>query len=63
MKFDEVLKEEVEYVSSNNVGDLLKESISYMQSYLKNSLANTVDLPISINRKSILVDFPFMSKL
>jgi hypothetical protein len=63
IKYDEELKEDVEYISLKASEDLLKETVFNIQSYLKNSLANTVDLPISIARKSILVDFPFMSKL
>jgi len=63
VKYDESTQEDVEFIVLQASEDLLKETTYAIQNFMKNSLANTVDLPISIARKSILVDFPFMSKL
>jgi hypothetical protein len=63
MKYSEEEKEDVEYISLSANEETLKDMVFSVQNYMKNSLASTMDVPISIARKSILVDFPFMSKL
>ena len=39
----------------------LKEIVDNTQKFMKSSLANTVEVPVDIAKKSVLVDFPFMS--
>ena len=63
VKFDQVDQDDVEYVKLIATEEALKENIFSIQNYMKTSLASTMDLPFSVARKSILVDFPFMSRL
>lgn len=63
VRFDQVDQDDVEFIKLNATEEALKENIFSIQNFMKTSLASTMDLPISIGRKSILVDFPFMSRL
>ncbi len=63
VRFDQVDQDDVEFIKLNATEEALKENIFSIQNFMKTSLASTMDLPISIARKSILVDFPFMSRL
>lgn len=63
VKYDETLKGEVEMITIKVSEAQLKEIVDNTQKFMKNSLANTMEMPVDIARKSVLVDFPFMSKL
>lgn len=41
----------------------LKDLENHLKSFTKTSFAKTVDSPIDIARKSMLIDYPFMTKL
>lgn len=41
----------------------LQDLENHVNKFLKNAFAKSVDSPIDIARKSMLVDFPFMAKL
>lgn len=43
--------------------DQLHDLENHINKFMKNSYAKSVDSPIDIARKSMLVDFPFMAKL
>ena len=41
----------------------LKDMEDHLKRFLKDSFAKSVNSPIELARKSVLLDFPFMSKL
>ena len=50
-------------VKLNAPEEQLHDLENHLNKFMKNSYAKSVDSPIDIARKSVLVDFPFMAKL
>lgn len=63
MRLNEEIKKEVEVINLKTSETHLKEIIDNTHKFMKGSLANTMDVPVEIAKRSVLIDFPFMSKL
>lgn len=63
MRLNEDTKKEVEVINLLSTEAQLKEIIDNTHKFMKGSLANTMDVPVEIAKRSVLIDFPFMSKL
>jgi len=64
-KTREILKKDpkTKLIRLNFPEEQLHDLENHLKKFLKNSYAKSVDSPIDIARKSVLVDYPFMTKL
>lgn len=60
-----ILKKNVQtkHVMLNITEESLHDLENHLIKFLKNTYAKSVDSPIDIARKTMLVDFPFMAKI
>lgn len=59
----QVDKANVEVVDLLMPDDKLKALEEHIKKFLKDSFAKSVNSPIELARKSVLLDYPFMAKL
>jgi len=62
-KFNDETKQLVEVLNLACSEAQLKELVDNIHKYMKNSLASTMELPINMAKRTVLIDYPFMSKL